>query len=394
MSRRKKKHQKKIRESRKSQPTEKRLKKEKSSFEFFTSSRRLFTNQTLDSAGISHDIIFVESGHFLTREIRNLLNIARYLQSMENGSYIFGDDIPIPSTISYTQLSKTIQGKLLERGVPVAEERPFLYPYEILGSYLPRNVRINELCNAFIELMHNEWKVIYARKLFVGFGFEDWAKGESIKDQPQIRQLLQEFKENYGTIQTGFTFKTARALWFASECIIRIRAQWDKLLKQFVLEKLLGHKKVHSLSFEQACDTLRKYRVQLETDYQKECLDALLNLADQTQKLRKWRDDDVHYFSQAVFGVLEKRKTSQSLGALWDMVVEEHNRVREGVMAAIGMVILGPQTSSTFYASQWPTPTRYVDFNNLSDVNKHNQLIEKVNTWQKLQKAIKETRLL
>ena len=73
------------------------------------------------------------------------------------------------------------------------------------------------------------------------------------------------------------------------------------------------------------------------------------------------------------------------------MVIEEHNRVREGIIAAIGMIILGLLNSPTYYASKWPNPTRYIDFGNTSDVDKHNQLVEKVSIWQELQKAIRET---
>lgn len=51
------------------QPIEKGLRKEKSLLSFLRNADGCFPTDS-DSAGISHDIIFVESGHLLTREMQ------------------------------------------------------------------------------------------------------------------------------------------------------------------------------------------------------------------------------------------------------------------------------------------------------------------------------------
>jgi hypothetical protein len=341
-------------------------------------------------APVSHDIIFVESGHFLTRKTRNRLIVAKaVLQGLESGSHLFGDDVPVPTNISYNELGEPIRMELAKRDIPVMEERPFLFDYEILGKYLPTRVRINRFYNAFIELTLNEWKINYARKLFVGFGFEEWGKK---LPTPTERQLLQRVSGTDGLIpaQTGFNLRAARGLWFLSECIIRICAQWDKLIDNLVFDAYFSENPTKR--FYSTIDKLEKYKDHkyLVTAYQKDCLKALVNLARLTERPRDWRDNDLHQFSETIFGVLEKTGTSHSLDTLWDTVVEEHNRVREATVAMIGMVVLGPQTTSLYHVAGLPMPTRYVDFDNPDIVAEHRQLVKVAQRKIELQQALQE----
>jgi hypothetical protein len=320
-----------------------------------------------------HDRVFTESGHFLSRDMRTRLRLAQVLVGLENvPKQLDGQhDVPVSTNISFTALSEPILDQLEKRGVPARGNLPFNFDYDLLALYLPRQVRVNLFYEAFIELVLNEWKINFARKFFVALGFEEWAKQQSGAHQPMKNIAALHGRRLY---QEMIDLKTMRGLWFASEGIIRIRAQWDKLVKQFVAEKYLCIKGPGR--FDPACRKIRKHRSQLQTESQTECLTALVTLAEQADDLRRWRDDDLHQFSQTVFGVLNRSKTHRTLGSLWDMVVEEHNRVREAMIAAIGIVMLGsPTSSSLHFGGKWPSPTRYIDFNDPEDAARHGKMV-------------------
>jgi hypothetical protein len=161
------------------------------------------------------------------------------------------------------------------------------------------------------------------------------------------------------------------------------------LIGNFVLREYFserGRKKFNSTV--NKLEGLRGHRF-LETAPQKECLDALIKLARQTDDLRSWRDNDLHKFSQTVFGVLENPETDDTLGTLWTTVLEEHNRVREALMAAIGMIVLGRLVSSTYYKAAWPMPTRHIDFKNPDDIAMHRQLLRAIRRTVSLKNDIR-----
>lgn len=338
---------------------------------------------------IEEDLVLVEAGHFLDRKTRNRLEIARTaLQGMENGSHLFGDDVLLSTQISYNTLTDSFLTQLVERNIPVRSERPFLFDYHILASYLPRQVKVHEFYNAFIELILNEWKINYARKLLVGFGFEEWGK----QPTPEYYQIIRDHAAAYTdeTLQTTLSLKTARGMWFASECIIRIRAQWDKLIDQLVFQGYFPERP--SRTFDATLDKLEKNQDHeyLQTESQRECLKSLVILARQANRLKEWRDNDTHKFSETVFGVLEKPRTSQSLGTLWDMVVVEHNRVREALIAVIGMVVLtlqGPNAPILYCSGKWPLPSHSIDFENPEVVVKHTRLVQTIKSKSALRTA-------
>ena len=340
---------------------------------------------------IEEDLVLVDAGHFLDRKTRNRLEIARAaFQAMENGSHLFGDDVLLPTQISYNTLTDSVLTQLVERNIPARSERPFLFDYHILAPYLPHQVEVHEFYNAFIELILNEWKINYARKLLVGFGFEEWGK----QPTPEYYQVIRDHATAH--TDTTLSLKTARGMWFASECIIRIRAQGDKLIDQLFFQGYFTGRP--SRTFDATLDKLEKNQdhAYLQTESQRECLKSLVILARQANRLKEWRDNDTHKFSETVFGVLEKPRTSQSLGTLWDMVVDEHNRVREALIAVIGMVVLtlqGPNAPILYCSGKWPLPSHTIDFENPEVVEKHTRLVQTIKSKSALRTATMQSDL-
>lgn len=333
---------------------------------------------------VAEDLVFVEGAHFLTRRTRNRLGIAQVaFQGMERGSHLFGDDAPVQMEISYKILGGNVLQALEQRGIQAMTDRPLLFDYEVLGWYLPRSVRINEYYEAFLELIVNEWKINYARKLAIGFGFDDWAGASPTSGQHETIRAAAA-AAGLELQQTSIGLRTARALSIYSECLVRIRAQWDKLLKQLVLEKLLGDCQARKKSFDAARARLHSHLDGLETQHQKECLNALDSLAQQTKYLKDWRDDELHHFAQTVYGVLERRSTDASLADMWEAVAVEHNRVREALIAAIGLTVLNNRVSETWLKGRFAAPTRYVDFDDSSDESKHGRLLGSVKRFHRL----------
>lgn len=340
---------------------------------------------------VRHDILFAEGGHLLTAKVRNRLALAgSVLQGIKGGEELFGDDVPVSNEIAYNELPEEILKRLEQKGVPVFGDRPYLFEYDkLIAPYLPRRLRINVFFNALIELMANEWKINHARKLFKGFGFDEWADNQL---SPSFHELMNQFVAESGVepVDSDIKLKTFRGLWLASECIIRIRAQWDKLISEFIFKAFWDKRnppKKFNTKIERLQDLLTHEYI--ENDYQKECIRALIRLAKQTDRLKSWRDSDMHQFSETVFGVMENPKTDQSLGTLWNMALEEHNRVREAVVAAIGIVILGPQISFTYYAKKWNPPKKYIDFDDEDDKSHHAKLADAVKHIQEVQQRLR-----
>jgi hypothetical protein len=144
-----------------------------------------------------------------------------------------------------------------------------------------------------------------------------------------------------------------------------VRAQWDKLTK-FFLENY----------FQKAKRKIRTVLTTIETAIEKQdfspnqsyCLNAILTLGQSIEELKDWRDSDVHSISPKVLGVLETSSSSSSLNDLWHLLLEEHNKVREAFIAAIGVICFGSIVSPNTILVNWPKPTHYPDIKRPEDI--------------------------
>lgn len=354
-------------------------------------------------------LLFAESGLLVLSETVNRLNLVKaLLQVVENTHDAFGDDIGVASGITYKKLSAEVLDAFSSLEIPLEprSESPFLYNFLYLGAFLKLPVDVTKFFNAIVELLYNELRIQYAKKLFLGYGYDkpyelaltDEQRAEMIeafqRENPPIpdeQLLIGDFygfpKPGYGQIDVEY--RTGRGSWLLVDCLIRIRAQWDKLVKLFLLENYLQIKPGEK--FGRCLAQIEKAIWNQDlVPLQHSCFEAVLTLGRSIDELRKWRDNDVHSISPRVLGVLETRSSTNSLNDLWYFMLNEHNKVREAFTAAIGAVCFGRMVSSSSILVNWPRPTRYPDIRSPGDVELLTQLCQAVQHVVQLRQLLKQ----
>ena len=199
-------------------------------------------------------LFFVESGLLVLSDTINRLNLVKaLLQIVEQTHDAFGDNISVASGITFEELPPEVLGALnsLEMPLEPRSGSPFRYNFLYLGAFLELSVNTTTFFNAIIELLYNELRIQYGKKLFIGYGYDEPYKFSLTEDQraemtkmfqrenPPISDeqlLIGSFygfpKPEYG--QTDVEYRTGRGSWLLVDCLIRVRAQWDKLVHSFI----------------------------------------------------------------------------------------------------------------------------------------------------------------
>jgi len=332
-------------------------------------------------------LFFVESGLLVLGDTINRLTLVKaLLRVVEQANDAFGDDISVASKITFQQLAPQVLDALnsLETPLRSRSESPFGYNFLYLGAFLELPTNTTKFFNAVIELLYNELRIQYGRKLFLGYGYDEPHELSLTKEQrAEMAEAFQ--RENppipdeqflIGNIygfpkpeyrQIDVEYRTGRGSWLLADCLVRIRAQWDKLVKLLLLENYLLTKPGEK--FERCLRQIEKAIQQGDfTPLQRDCIETVLTLGRSIDELREWRDNDVHSISPKVLGVLETRSSSSSLDEMWSFLLSEHNKVREAFIAAIGAVCLGKVVSSNAIVVNWPRPTHDPDIESQADV--------------------------
>jgi hypothetical protein len=354
-------------------------------------------------------LLFAESGLLVLSDTINRLNLVKaLLRVVENTHDAFGDDIGVTSGIAYEELSSKVLDALSALEIPLEprSESPFLYNFLYLGAFLKLPVNITKFFDAIVELLYNELRIQYGRKLFLGYGYDEPYELALTDEQrtemteafqrenppiPDEQLLIGSFygfpKPEYG--QTEVEYRTGRGSWLLVDCLIRIRAQWDKLVKLFLLENYLQIKPGEK--FERCLAQIEKAISNQDlAPLQRSSIEAVLTLGQSIDELRKWRDNDIHSISPRVLGVLETRSSTNSLNDLMSFMLSEHNKVREAFIAAIGAVCLGEVVSSSSILVNWPRPTHHPDIESPEDVELLSQLCQAVQHVIQLRQLLKQ----
>jgi len=354
-------------------------------------------------------LLFAESGLLVLSDTINRLNLVKaLLRVAENTHDAFGDDIGVASGIKYEKLAAEVLDALssLEISLEPRSKSPFLYNFLYLGAFLKLPVDATKFFNAIVELLYNELRIQYGKKLFLGYGYDkpyelaltDEQRAEMTeafqRENPLIpdeQLLIGNFYEfptpEYG--QTDVEYRTGRGSWLLVDCLIRIRAQWDKLVKLLLLETYLQIKPGEK--FGRCLVQIEKaFSNQNLAPLQRSCFETVLTLGRSIDELREWRDNDIHSISPRVLGVLETRSSTNSLNDLWLFTLNEHNKVREAFIAAIGAVCFGKMVSSSSILVNWPRPTHHPDIGSPEDVELLTQLCQAVQHVIQLRQLLKQ----
>jgi len=327
-----------------------------------------------------NDKIFVEAGHFLTNQMRTKLSVAHGI--LNNKDVINRNAAPIPTRIDYNEIDQDLLSKLKHLGVPVSEDIPFKFDFEALARFIENKTNCGSFLNSFCELIITEAKINFFRGLFTEFGFEEYATNEP--DHKKFREIIREHHRAHHNghepiiSNNNIDLRAMRGLWIANHCLVLIRSQWDKLLKQFIGENYFQIKA--NKSFDKCCKRIEECSDKDLNLSQEKCRTAFINLAGNTSALKDWRDNELHFIAPTIFGVFENHKTEMGINDVWALVTTEHNRVREAVMAAIGIVMLGTETTQTTICGKWEYPTKMkkVNLDDPADANDNAALLDSI----------------
>lgn len=287
-------------------------------------------------------MIFLNNGHILRPEFRNKVDVTWLLFMLENESsrLLTGNDISVPLEINFTRLTEEdvlgIQKRIgIAKNYPYDRKNPFSFPYEFIGFYLPLDKDIGKVLSSWCDLMVSEWRVIHAKRLFIGFGYDEFAKEI---DQGKTPDIYSKFDSpEIEIVQTqGIELKALRGLWLANDIIIRLKAIWDKLLGELLLKAYFNASIPDK--FKSKCNKLQKIIESHPnlTDQQIKYLQLILELASAVENIKEWRDHDVHMISETILGVFTRDETAETLFTIWEKINNLHNLTREAIFISIG----------------------------------------------------------
>lgn len=137
-------------------------------------------------------------------------------------------------------------------------------------------------------------------------------------------------------------FTQLHGMLFLEYCAVMIRAQWDKLIRLSCLPFGVSH------NWRSISDGLAALGQKLDTaiDLHPWCLHharTLLQLAKERTAedgwLKSFRDPLLHDVGEHPAGVIPHRRSLQTTSEMWDHVCDEHDWVREGMMATLAVMI-------------------------------------------------------
>ena len=242
--------------------------------------------------------------------------------------------------ITYHKLPAEAIDYLEKIGVRAREITPLVsYSYGNLfaskGNCLVDEQAIEKFFSHFIHCLLVETQIIITRQYYHGLGF--YSHQTSIVDL--LGMLPDEFQEIFSKpdlrkIAVDQLYGRIYLDYFS----VMIRAQWDKFVSLSCL--VFGLKP----SWDSIFDGIRALNLRIEEleNLHPACkyyLKVFLDIANERLKtdgwLKNYRDSLLHGVGQHSLGVAPHNKSLLTTSELWDKACEEHNWLREGIMALL-----------------------------------------------------------
>lgn len=242
--------------------------------------------------------------------------------------------------ITYHKLQPKAVEWLKNAGLRAEEITPLAsYSYRTLfarkDNSLVEKETIEKFFSHFIHCLLVETQIIISRQYYHGLGF--------YRSQTPIVDLLEtlptELREIFNRVQLNkIAVDQLHGKIYVDYCILMIRAQWDKLISLSCL--VFGLKQNWDSIFD-GIKALNQKIDELENLHPacKFYLKIFLDIANERLKtdgwLKNYRDSLMHGVGQHSLGVVPHKKSLLTTTELWDKVCEEHNWIREGIMALL-----------------------------------------------------------
>lgn len=247
-------------------------------------------------------------------------------------------DVPVDQTIRYHMLDKNALD-YLENGLHIKARSsfaPFWADYINIfqgGKRLPHQANATRFYSHLIHYLYIEAQLVLTQQYFYGLGLYD--KGRSFSIWSNIFSE-HEFKNVRLNDLYNIAFTELHGRVFLDHYIIMIRAQWDKFVK---LGCIFFDLQDNWSSVEDGIATIDK-RSETLPKYSKHYMDIFTSIAkarlDKSSGwLRSFRDGLLHSTGQHSSGVIPQKKSLESTSELWDKALNEHNWLREAMMAAL-----------------------------------------------------------
>jgi len=284
----------------------------------------------------------------ISKATRHKLALARSI--LAKGSW--RNDIEVATKIRYTQLTR-VQLSLLEvAGLKPDGDFPLAFDYErILGPHLPAEVNQERFFMCLVDLLYNEWAINEGKRYWRRLDQrmrnywdkpDPWLPMWGTKDKGQPVLVSAEAVQRHANKKVWGA--ALRAKWCIDTCMVRLVALWDKLVGPFLLESYFGdnpRKKFGSML--RALQTKTRAGApcnQTQVGFINSlCALAQPTLAENVNSLRSYRHNELHKIGPRVLGAFEHKKTTEYVRDYWKRVNDEHNRVREAMMCAFGIVL-------------------------------------------------------
>ncbi len=203
------------------------------------------------------------------------------------------------------------------------------------GGRLPvPQVSAGRFWGRLIHLLTVETRIIIAKQYYHGLGFYQPGIPLSV-----LNEILPEGMAEAArlTALPGIDLGQLHGLMFLDYTVIMIRAQWDKLMRLACMVFGVSH---NWASISDGISALEQNLT--ETGLNPWCRDHaqfLLRIAEDrlSEKgwLRPFRDSLLHDVGEHPEGVVPHRGSLETTSELWDKVCDEHDWIREAMMAAL-----------------------------------------------------------
>jgi hypothetical protein len=212
--------------------------------------------------------------------------------------------------------------------------------YATLFARKEKSIVANDkLENFFTRLIHCfliETQIILAKQYYHGLGLYNQEGRFSILSEELPPEFQGDGWDWSGLGQIEFDQLHGRI--FLEYCVVMIRAQWDKIIRlsclAFGLKTNWGSIADGLQSLEQEFKSKEKFH-----PWCSHHMKILIQIANEQLSedgwLKKFRDPLMHDVGQHSIGVVPHKKSSLTTSEMWDRVREEHNWLREGMMAML-----------------------------------------------------------
>jgi len=266
----------------------------------------------------------------------------------------------LPRNIYFPNVNMTVERKylssdqcefLFSKGIPVYHpQSTFFFIYAKMADKLASSVNKNAFFGGLVDILYNELAINQRSenylRLLPGIEAGKGKRKEMNKKIAEWTSKEEEKKVSPRQVKEESVFMSipvVQGKWELDSAAVKIRAVWDKLL-YLISEKYFGIKlSAKSLGENKSSgrigEFLRKTKGKTKNKHQEQFIESFVNLLLDLKWLRKYRDLELHFYGVKIKNGFQTKNEAESIEAVWEKIKEEHNKLREGILLALGIAL-------------------------------------------------------